>query len=572
MKIQYLYFVILSVFIQYTLGQSVNIKYTKPDGSALKAKDIVNAGDNINAQIVCDATGPGELNILTYCSNCPSFNGIETARVGDPIPFDCSAGTTVSLPVPPDAQPSSAVFFAFYANFKELGFDNPVSPYMFIQQKGEFSTSKQSTVRQQFSDQFSNEKEKKVPWTDRAKNIFLIIVPVLILLALLFVVYQKSFKPKQQLHAKKSVCKYNFEKNPNTLKSLDSQGLRMTGRNEMGLQKRNSLTNLKTLQSKLKSPITETVNYESSKPITSRRGSTSSTCSSNLSFRLDASYLDVKLKDEDSDLEDNNIESDDEEKLMNNNHVAVNIDERRGRDDQRGRGMPQDARSKSRPRNDYRNMNGDNHSPTPPQRRNVRPNNASRERRNDSRSPMHSPNAPVAPSRLDSKPQMNSPSPNSHSPSNSMNNLNNRNMSNNGLVARNINNPNMNNQVSIDIHSPRTPNDKNHNASKGYVNSPSQVAAQRSNSQQAKSNKNDSGSEDTAEVIPNHPFNDKVYSVAYINVPENDDELELVIGDQIKFIEVYDDDWALALRIRDRKEGMVPLTCVKEYFTVLHKN
>jgi len=472
---------------------------------------------------------------------------------------------------------------------------------------------------QRYSENFQTQKDKKVAWEDKAKNVFLFVVPVLVGIALLFVVYQKSFKPKQELHAKKSVCKYNFEKNPNTLKSLDSQGLRMTGRNvESGMQKRNSLTNLKTLQSKLKSPITESVNYESSKPITSRRGSTSSSCSSNLSFRLDASYLDVKLKDEDSDIEENNIESDDEEKLMGNNHVAVNIDDnRRGRDDQRGRGMPPDGRNKSRTRNDYRerNMSGDNNPPPPPQRRSgdsVRRNNVSRERRNDSRSPINSPNAPVAPSRLDSKSPMNSPSspntPNSYSSNNSMNNR--PNMNNSSLVARNLNNPNMNNQVSIDIHSPRSANphnnnvklsnnlqdtlstDKNaviHNASKGYVtaNSPSQVASaqrthvqyanapQQPKQQQSKSNfQNDtaSGSEDTAEVVPNHPFNDKVFSVAYINVPENDDELELVIGDQIKFMEVYDDDWALALRIRDRKEGMVPLTCVKEYYTILHKN
>ncbi|OUM64501.1 hypothetical protein PIROE2DRAFT_67305 [Piromyces sp. E2] len=210
-------------------------------------------------------------------------------------------------------------------------------------------------------------------------------------------------------------------------------------------------------------------------------------------------------------------------------------------------------------------------------------------------SPMGSPNAPVAPSRIDSKPNSGSSTPNSHSPANSMNNLNNRNHmpnqygnnNNNGMMARNINNPNMNNQVSIDIHSPRSGNPHNngklpdtHNITKAYVNansSPPGGNGQKTQySQQQKSNpqpaSTTSGSEDTAEVVPNHPFTDKVFSVAYINVPENDDELELVIGDQIKFVEVYDDDWALALRIKDRKEGMVPLTCVKEYFTVLHKN
>eukprot|EP00833_Pecoramyces_ruminatium_P014953 jgi/Orpsp1_1/1188985/evm.model.d7180000068671.1 len=77
-------------------------------------------------------------------------------------------------------------------------------------------------------------------------------------------------------------------------------------------------------------------------------------------------------------------------------------------------------------------------------------------------------------------------------------------------------------------------------------------------------------SEETAEVVPNHPFTQKVFSVAYINLPENEDELELGIGEQIKFLEIYDDDWALAVRLRDNKEGMVPLTCIKEYFTVLN--
>jgi len=644
MKLQYLYLTFLLSFIKCLFAQNIQFG-TKEDGNIQKGEGrntyiMQNGPITITYKCNSAVAVAGTLYILFYCKDCSSPKTDQNTHTSwtkdSKYLIDCrSLGNMgeITLQETADIQApeGTLMYLVYFVDFGEGGNTSVQGDDYYYKRMGtEKSVTKRRNVNS-FSKNFENKKEKKEPWITKIRNYFIFAVPAIVLLVLLFVIYQKSFKPKKQLSAKKSICKYNFEKNPNTLKSLDSQGSRMTiGRNRNTNQKRNSLTNLKTLQSKLKSPITESVNYESSKPITSRRSSVSSSCSSNLSFKLDASYLDVKLKDDSDNEDNNNIESDDEEKLVNENSVALTID------DNRNRRRSIDSRNKH---NYERKMSGNDNSPHHPG--STRQN--SNDNRGDSRMPMNGP--PAVPRRRDSTPpnarrnnSNNSPagspiSPrridsNSNSPMGSPNSPNRYNMGNqyipNNPANRNQGrNPSINNQVSIDIQSPKSTNPQNNvkltsnlqdtlstdknaviqNASKSYVTANS--APQVGNAQQTKvqysnkapqvghtpqtkaqysnnapqNNKTNfqvdstaSGSEDTAEVVPNHPFTDKVFSVAYINIPENDDELELVIGDQVKFIEVYDDDWALALRIRDRKEGMVPLTCVKEYFTVLNKN
>ncbi|ORX45184.1 hypothetical protein BCR36DRAFT_358622 [Piromyces finnis] len=664
-KLQYLYLAILSLIIKCCIAAGIGIKINDESGFETENRDkILPGGQPITISYKCQTNENdvvGELNVLMYCDGCNHPNidpTTKTAKIDHTFPINCNNPSPITieetLSIQENAESGALIYLSYYISFGELGQATESGDSYYYQVKGDkkLSLNKKGSITTQFSKGFESLTKKKEPWITKIKNYFIFAVPVVVLLALLFIIYQKSFKPKQRLNAKKSVCKYNFEKNPNTLKSLDSQGIRITEQNRgQNLQKRNSLTNLKTLQSKLKSPIPESAVYESSKPISSRRSSISSSCSSDLSFRLDASYLDIKMKDDDSDNEENNnIESDDEEKLVNNeNTVSVAIDDNK---DNRERGKHRNNERKEKSsrsrgndrlsphsqrrshskesRNSRKNSTPMNSPPMNSPRKNSTPmNSPPMNSPRKSSTPMNSPpmNSPPLSSPKNNSSQMNSPvvpmrntsnSPMMTSPNlqnaqpNNWNNMNmNMNMNNqygNGMNQLNIINQmqNANNQVSIDIHSPRSPStqnnavlssnlqdtipiDKNaviHNASKAYVtaNAMPQVGnAQMAhvqylpNAPQTNTNlKTDTAAsdseDDTAEVVPNHPFTNKVFSVAFANIPENDDELELAIGDPIKFIEVYDDDWALALRIGDNEEGMVPLTCVKEYFTVLHNN
>jgi hypothetical protein len=956
MKVFYLISIIFSLLI-IKINGFVNFKLIEDP-----QKVIVKPGDYINIQYNNPTTVPGLMYVLAF----RSLHDIN-------MPWDLGNRTVIANQgqdtffVPEDTMQGEEIFYSVVVKYEDGEVISKGSQTYYCEVKNEpvvFTDGIKDNLKFKHTQLLQPQKKKEGTLVEKIKRVLIVIIPVILFLGLIFLIYQKAFKQKVKINSKKSVCKYNFEKNPALLKSLDEQEKENDSniRSPLSsLANRESLNNLKNFQSKLTSPISPSINYESSKPITSpsRRSSTSSSSSSNLSFRLDGSYLDVKLKDEDEENEEdnNNLESDsDDEKplnsikenkkkqennnsnnIVNNNNNNVNtinnsanklkvineepvsvtienqsstekekdkklsknsnnsnrsrrpneegrerehnrdakdrsradskdrrprseskarIDKERERDRERGRerdrgrdrdrdrgrdrdrererdrnrersrdrGRDKDRerdrdrgreksrpreerRSKSRPRSGSRDSRRERENSkgrlAPPDRREMERKDKRRQR--SSRSG-HDSNSSREGKSSDTKPLLSSPliseakvddneddkksseynnklsveskknsldislnlnmsslsfsdilnkvdgksdgsgksSPTStKSPTNNinsnqanksintnnmnngmnmmnnmngmnmmngmnnmngmnmmnnmnnmngmnmmnnmnnmnsmngmnmmngmnnmnqmnnmntMNNLNNNNMNNNNMKNNNMNNNNMNNnrsnQVSIDIKSPSnlpqiTISDSNnnnnvkltsslqdtlstdsnavyHDASKAYVtsNSSPKVAAQRlthfsylsnstnnsganssyltddykrstMNTTQTFSTYNQtystsyftegtstyqtdssfvsrSGSEETAEVVPNHPFTQKIFSVAYINLPENDDELELGIGEQIKFLEIYDDDWALALRLRDNKEGMVPLTCVKEYFvTSVNKN
>jgi len=601
---------ILSLFILGVQCKIFNLRVNEVN------RKIYEPGDIVEISYVSTRDDTGEVHVAIICSDCyedsPSSHTLPEADQE----VNGSRGT-VTVQIPQTAKRGAEIYYCFvvgYRNSNQEWETTKAGPIYVSYQSDKpfFKNSQTQNALNNFSKTFENLTKKKVSWIERARTYFIIGIPGFVVIALVLFIYKKSFRPKQRLNAKKSVCKYNFKKNPNTLKSLDIQNRKSERRRGWSIRRKNSDTNLKNFQSKLKSPITPpSNNYESSKPIVERKDSVSSSSSSDLSFSLDASYLDVKLKEDDSEDENNN--ESEEEFENNNNDVKLNLE-----------GEKQDEVDEA---NRSRRSNNLVVPPAGPRR----PSNASFNSQNSpvrDRRPSNSNiiigNSPrvedVSMSSVSSLSnsihQLNNPSRIS-----SMNNLNVNNMNNVNRAPMNMNvvnqnqNPNQiqnqnqyninNNEVSIDIQSPQNKYRISNDSSKSYINNDPRNSHNSRNSRNSANSRvthisvhstngpnnanqtyyvventptknevpsSNTGSNDTAEVVPNHPFTHKVFSVAYVNIPENDDELELAVGDQIKFIEIYDDDWALALRLKDKQEGMVPLTCIKEYFTVLNKN
>jgi len=587
---------ILSLFIVRIQCKIFNLRVNEVN------KKIYEPGQLVEIPFFSTRDDQGEVHVAIVCSDCyddsPSSHVLKEA---DQI-VEGNQGV-VTVQIPQTAKSGAEIYYCFvvgYRNSNQEWETTKAGPIYVSHQndKAFFKNSQTQNALNNFSKTFENLTKRKVSWIERARTYFIIGIPGFVIIGLLFLVYTKSFKPKQKLNAKKSVCKYDFKKNPNTLKSLDIQNRKSERRRGWSIRRKNSETNLKNFQSKLKSPITPNNNYESSKTIVNRQETVSSSSSSDLSFSLDASYLDVKLKEDDSEDENNN-ESEDESPL---NEVKLDVDEV-NKAEANGVNPGDISRDSHRSRRSN-NLLTPPVGPRRPSDASYHSQNSPIRERRPSNSNINTGNSPkvvedismsTVSSMSNSIHQLNNP--NRISSMNNMNvNVNRVAPMNMNIVNQNQNQYNINtNDVSIDIQSPKNKYRVSNDSSKSYINAdPRNSANSRVTHISVHSNngpnnnqtyyvventqtKNEvpssnSGSNDTAEVVPNHPFNRKVFSVAYVNIPENDDELELAVGDQIRFIEIYDDDWALALRLKDKQEGMVPLTCIKEYFTVLNKN
>jgi len=584
---------ILSLFILGVQCKIFNLRVNEVN------KKIFEPGDTVQISYVSTRDDTGEVHVAIVCSDCYE-DSPSSHKLPEADQFVNGSKGYVTVQIPQTAKRGAEIYYCFvvgYRNSNQEWETTKAGPIYVSYQSDKpfFKNSQTQNALNNFSKTFENLTKKKVSWIERARTYFIIGIPGFVVIALVLFIYKKSFRPKQKLNAKKSVCKYNFKKNPNTLKSLDIQNRKSERRRGWSIRRKNSDTNLKNFQSKLKSPISPpTTNYESSKPIVDRKDSVSSSSSSDLSFSLDASYLDVKLKEDDSEDENNN-ESEDE---LNNNNNDVKLDledENQGEIDEANR---------SRRSN---NLLVPPAGPRRPSNASFNSQNSPVKERRPSNSNIHLGNSPrVEDISMSSVSSMSNSIHHLNNPNriSSMNNMNVNNMNrapmNMNVANQNQNQYNINNdEVSIDIQSPQNKYRISNDSSKSYINNDLRNSRNSANSRvthiSVHSNngpnngnqtyyvvenaptKNEvpssnTGSNDTAEVVHNHPFTHKVFSVAYVNIPENDDELELAVGDQIKFIEIYDDDWALALRLKDKQEGMVPLTCIKEYFTVLNKN
>ncbi|KAG4098117.1 hypothetical protein H8356DRAFT_1673571 [Neocallimastix lanati (nom. inval.)] len=570
MNTYYLISVIFSLLI-IKINGFVNFKLLE-DSKAV----IVTPGSYLNIKYNNPTTTPGLMYVL-------AFRSLHDVN----MPWDLGNRTIIpnegedNFFVPNDTQKGEEIFYSVIVKYDDGEMVSKVTQTYYSEAKMDgasvFTDNVKDNLKFRHTQLLTPERRKEDSPVEKVKKFLIFLIPAIMILAIGFLVYQKVFKPKAKINSKKSDIKFNYEKNPALLKTLEDQEKenKLHSRSSVSsVRSKSSLTNLKNFQSKASSPVSPSMNYESSNLLNRRSACSATSDSSDLSFKLDGSYLDVKLKDEDESEEeenDNKVDSEDEntdeEDTEKENDTTL-----KGKEETDITAPENDKKSVK----SFKSAKSSRHSP--------RSKSNSKEKRSPSNYDYNHTREVKSASSQNSLSSSDISDTVSGKTSTSIplgnNNQNYINISN--FKKSNLSNTSLKTDTQRLTHYSLISNTTTNSAGNNSYfsedlrrinrqNYPNSYLTTSTNNEQAEF-ATKSGSEDTAEIVSDHPFTQKVFSVAYINIPENDDELELAIGDQIKFLEIYDDDWALASRLSDNKEGMVPLTCVKEYFTMLNRN